>query len=51
MPLVLGMTAGFVALTLALGIALAIAVGGAWWMMARWTPGKGRPGIEAAAAG
>ena len=38
-------------LTLAQGIALAIAVGGAWWMMARWTPGKGRPGIEAAAAG
>ena len=35
-------------LTLAQGIALAITVAGAWWMMARWTPGPGRPGIEAA---
>jgi phosphatidylglycerol:prolipoprotein diacylglycerol transferase len=39
-------------LTLAQGIALAIAAGGAWWMMARSQPGPGRPGIysEKAAA-
>ena len=37
-------------LTLAQGIALAIAAGGAWWMMARSTPGPGRPGIYKEAA-
>ncbi len=31
--------------TLAQGIALAIAAVGVWWMMARNTPGPGRPGI------
>ena len=37
-------------LTLAQGIAIAIAVAGAWWMMARNTPGPGRPGIYKEAA-
>ena len=32
-------------LTLAQGIAILIAAGGAWWMMVRNTPGPGRPGI------
>ena len=30
-------------LTLAQGIGLTLVVAGAWWMMARWTPGPGRP--------
>ncbi len=32
-------------LTVAQGIAILIAAGGAWWMMVRNTPGPGRPGI------